>query len=402
MGYTTLRVAPSETAVRTVGSLRTGPTAAENEHLAIAIDNNGTLTVTDKASQQTYTDLLLFEDRSEIGDGWYHSHSANDEQVLSSAGRAQVAVVHEGPEIVTFRVDVTLDVPAHYDWHREARSAERVELKLSHFISLRRDAQTVDVETIVHNSVQDHRLRLLLPTDATAAETFFAHHPFDFVERSIKLDESTHDWQEDEVAEKPFLHAQAVGDGNRGLAFLSNSGLHEGGVMDDKRRTLQVTLLRSFRKTIATGGESDGLEQGEIRYQYALLPYSGELPRQQIVQEVNRLQTKVLLRQSGLRPSGFPPLTGTAAEDSLLRVEGDLLVSAIKPGEQGDELVIRFWNPSGNSARGSVHFKNAPKSARALKLNEAPDTTAASPVLDTQTMHIEAAPHRIVTIGVKI
>ena len=91
MGYNALRVCPSKVPVRAWGTLRTGPTAAENSRLAIAIEPNGTLTLTDKTTQQTYTQLLTFEDRSEIGDGWFHGHSLNDEQILSSASTAQIS-----------------------------------------------------------------------------------------------------------------------------------------------------------------------------------------------------------------------------------------------------------------------------------------------------------------------
>lgn len=403
LGFASLRVKPSPTPVRCFGTLRTGPTAAENEHLAIAVEANGTLTLTDKAAKQTYTGLLTFEDRNEIGDGWFHAHSVNDEQFLSTACPAQVSVVHDGPEIVTFRSTVTMRVPARYDEAAEKPSDARVELVIHSLVSLRRGARVVEVETTIENAAEDHRLRVLFPTDATAAKTWLAHHPFDFVERPIALDPRTVNWQEMEQAEKPFLHAQAVGAGRRGLAFLSAGGLHEGGVADDQRRTLQVTLVRSFRKTVVTGGETDGLERGRITHRFALLPFAGKLPRAQTLTEAAKLQAGVLTRQTGARPSGYPPMAGNEpATRSFVQLRnGNLMLSAIKPAESGDGIVIRLWNPTAQPQTETMRFWKPVANAALLRLNEEADADSARPKVTGPSVTVRAAPHRIVTFRVR-
>lgn len=358
LGYASFLVRPAKTRVRAVGSLRTGPTAAATEHLAICIDEGGTLAVTDRATGETYTDLLTFEDRSEIGDGWFHGESLNDEVFLSSACPAQVSVVHDGPEIVTFRSTVYMTVPARYDWHAERPSDERVSLAITSLISLRRGARVVDVETTLDNTAEDHRLRLLLPTDATRAQTWIAHHPFDLVERPIALDAATARWQEMEIAEKPFLGLQAVGWGRRGLAFISAGGVHEGGVADDERRTMTATLVRSFRRTVGTQGEADGLERGRITWRYRLLPFAGELPRTEALRELADLQAGIMCRQTGKRASGYPPMSGDgpATRGFIEQKVGALLVSAIKPAESGDGLVVRLWNPFDRPQKETLAF----------------------------------------------
>lgn len=403
-GFTSLRVRPSATPVRAAGSLRTGPASAANRHLAIAIASNGTLTITDKATGQAYTDLLTFEDRSEVGDGWFHGQSLNDEQRLSTACAAQVAVVHDGPELVSFRVTVTLTVPARYEAAAERPGIERVPLEISSLVSLRRDARTVEIETRVDNTAEDHRLRLLLPTDCTGATTYVAHQPFDFVERSIALDARTASWQEMEIAEKPFLRMQSVGAGRRGLAFLSGGGLHEGGVMDDRRRTMLVTLLRSFRKTIGTAGEPDGLERGPTVYRYALLPFAGTLPRAAALQETAKLQAGILTRQTGVRPSGYPPMTGRgpATQGFVGLKAGRLVVSAVKPSEEGGDLVLRLWNPTGRRQTDTVALWRRVKSACYTDLREIAIKNAKGPTVAGREIRVSAGPHRLVTVRVKL
>lgn len=127
--------------------------------------------LTDKHTGETYTDLLSFEDRSEIGDGWFHGHSLNDRQHLSHASTAQIDVVHDGPDGVSFCSTVTMQLPARYDWKAERPSDEQVSLRISSVITLRRGAKVVEVCTVVENTAEDHRLQLLLPTDATAGST---------------------------------------------------------------------------------------------------------------------------------------------------------------------------------------------------------------------------------------
>ena len=403
-GFASLRVKPSPVPVRTVGSLRTGPASAESECLAIAIAANGTLTLTDKVTGAVFTDLLTFEDRSEVGDGWFHGHSLNDEQRLSTACAAQVAVVHDGPEVVSFRVTVTMMVPSGYDHAGERPGMEQKPLVIASLVSLRRGARVVEVETRIDNTVEDHRLRLLLPTDCAAAGTYLAHHPYDFVERPIPVDGETATWQEMEQAEKPFLGMQSVVAGRRGLAFLSAGGLHEGGVADDRRRTMQVTLLRSFRKTVGTSGESDGLERGAIVHRYALMPFGGPLPRADALRELARLQAGVLTRQTGVRPSGYPAMAGTEpATQGFIEVKsGRLVVSSIKPAEQGGGLVIRLWNPTGRRQADTIRLWRKVKAADYADLGEQPLKGAEGPHVEGREIGISAGPHRIVTVLVTL
>ncbi|MCG3147944.1 MAG: Mannosylglycerate hydrolase [Verrucomicrobiae bacterium] len=402
LGFASLRVKPAPTPVRPRGTLRTGPTAAENQHLAIAIESNGTLTITDKATRQTYTNLLTFEDRSEVGDGWFHAHSVNDEQYLSTACPAQISVVQDGPEIVTFRATVTMRVPARYEPKAERPSDRKADLVISSCISLRRGARVVDVETTVENTAEDHRLKVLFPTDVIA-NTYLAHHPYDFVERPIALDPQTTSWQEMEQAEKPFLGLQAVGGGRRGLAFISGGGLHEGGVVDDARRTLQVTLLRAFRKTVSTGGERDGLEPGRLVYRYALLPFAGRLPRAQALVELTKLQAGIFARQTGKRPSGFPPLTGkeSATQGFMQLLNSHLVVAAIKPPETGPGLILRLWNPTGRTQREKIVFRHRIAAVRMLQLNEDPAANASRTPWSGSGVTVQASAHQIVTLRVE-
>ncbi len=402
LGFASLRVRPSTMPVRAAGSLRTAPASAANEFLSIEIQSNGALSITNKATGEIYRDLLTFEHRSEVADGWFHAHSLNDEQILSCASPAQVSVVHDGPEIVTFRMTILLTVPARHDAGAQRPSTEQVILPITNLISLRRGAKVIEVETSVNNTAEDHRLRLLLPTDCGEALTYISHQSFDFVERPIAIDHATADWQEMEQVEKPFMGIQAVSSSNRGLAILSCAGPHEGGVADDARRTMLITLLRSFRRTIVTTGETDGLEKGEITYRFALMPFTDELPRAQALSELARLQGGLITRQTGKRPSGFPPMSGqqSSSQGFMECQTGNLVISAIKCPETGQGLVVRLWNPTGQPQTERIQFWRHLVFAQKLDLNEEPTLSPGTVTWDGNNLEVSADAHKIVTVRV--
>ncbi|MDD5599802.1 MAG: glycoside hydrolase family 38 C-terminal domain-containing protein, partial [Victivallaceae bacterium] len=398
-GFTEILVKPCQTPYRLMDSLRTGPNSAANEFLAIAIESNGTLTLTDKTTGETYRDLLTFEDKCEIGSGWFHSPTVADEFVLSSASPAQVSVMHDGPHQVTFKVVLTLNVPLRYDRQQEQRSAARIDLPITNYITLRKNSPTVEIETVIDNRAEDHCLRLLLPTNISA-KSYLAQHPFDFVERDIRLNPETARWQEVELTEKPFQHLQSIGHGKRGLAFLSGGGLHEGGVRDDQRRTMQVTLLRSFRRTFLTAGEHDGLEPGEIVHRFALMPFAGELNRADAMQKVQELQAGLHTRQSGKISSGYPRLTGNQSNQSFIRMQDNrLILSAIKAAESGDGLIVRLWNPSNEKCTETLEFFRKPKSIVYTQLSEDDLPTIIKP--NGNTVSVEAGARKVVTMRVR-
>jgi alpha-mannosidase/mannosylglycerate hydrolase len=402
LGFTSILVKPCPTPYRRMGSLRTGPSSAENEYLAIAIESNGTLTLIDKSYREIYRDLLILENRSEIGSGWFHAPTVTDELVLSTASNVQVSVIHDGPEMVTFKVAIQMNVPFQYDWLHEKRSDARIALPITNYITLRKRSKTVDIETVIDNQAEDHCLRLLLPTDIADASSYLAHQPYDFVERDTKLNPETARWQEVDLTEKPFLHLQAIGCGARGLAFLGSGGLHEGGVRDDRRRTMQVTLLRSFRRTFNTAGETDGLEKGEIRHHYALMPFPGELDKGLAIQTVTERQSGILTRQSGKISSGYPKLSGDRKpqQSFIEQQDNKLIVSAVKTAENGDGLIMRLWNPADQPRTETVKFYKFLQYAEYCKLSE-DKLPGERPEIKDNCLVIEAGPRKIVTVRVR-
>jgi alpha-mannosidase/mannosylglycerate hydrolase len=347
MGYTTLTVRKGEPGKPTrhpeVPGLATSEHSMANEHLAVDIEPNGTLTLTDKRTGQLYCGLLAFEDVADIGDGWYHGIAVNDQAFVSTGSRADVALVHNGPMLTTFRVRTTMGVPAEFEFDSQTRSQKIVDLVIDSLISLRPGADRVEVQTTVHNTADDHRLRVLFPSGAQA-RTYLADSPFDVVERPIPLRADNHLYRELEVETKPQQSWTAVFDDHRGLAVVS-AGQMESAVRDLLARPIALTLFRGTRRTVMTNGEPNGQLRGDLSFRYWLVPLEGEPSRARLC--VLGQQIAAGLRDVQLRSEDVALHHGAIAlppTGQFLRVEGPAVLTSARQTPAG--LEVRLFNPT--------------------------------------------------------
>ena len=154
--------------------------------------------------------------------------------------------------------DIKMNVPEKFDFQHIYRAQNTIPLVISHQITLRKGQEFLDIETMVENTAEDHRLRVLFPSSAQA-DTYLADLAFDMVERPIALRPDNHLYREMEVETKPQQSWTAVFDKQRGLAIIS-AGLLETAVQDLPERPLALTLFRGTKKTVGTIGEPGGQE----------------------------------------------------------------------------------------------------------------------------------------------
>ena len=357
MGYTTFTVRPGEpghpTRHPSAIGLATSERSVANEHLEVTIEANGTLTLVDKRNGEVYSRLLTFEDTADIGDGWYHGVAANDEAFVSSASSADVALVHNGPMLTTFRVRVHLRVPDEMSFGPMVRSDGFAELHVDSLVSLRPGSDFVEVESTVHNNARDHRLRVLLPTGARA-ETYLADSQFDVVERPVALREDNHLYRELEVETRPQQSWTAVSDPRRGLAVVS-SGLLETSVRDLPERPIALTLLRATRRTVMTNGEPLGQLQGPSTFRYWIVPLQGQPDRVRLCGLGQRIAAG--LRDVQLTLSDivqYRAERALPAQASRLALEGSAVLSSMR--QVGKGLEIRLFNPLNEVTQATLRF----------------------------------------------
>jgi len=343
--------------------LATSERAMENAVLAVTIESNGALTLTDKRSGETYSRLLTFEDSADIGDGWYHGQAVNDQSFVSTAAPADVALVANGPLLARFRIRTTLRVPAEFKFDRMVRSEVLTELAIDSHVTLRAGAERLEIETVVHNHARDHRLRVLFPTGAKAAATYLADSAFDVVERPVALPKDNHLRRELAVETCAQQTWTAVADAQRGLALVA-PGLMETAVRDLPERPLALTLFRATRRTVFTDGEPGGQLQGELRFRYWLAPVRGAVDRTALSDA--GIQLGAGLRNLQLPANGalgvfVPVRPQLPPAASFLAVAGEVVVTSVR--ERAGALEVRCFNPNTKPAPASFDFSGRPRVA---------------------------------------
>lgn len=112
-------------------------------------------------------------------------------------------------------------------------------------------------------------------------------------------------------------------------------------------------------------------DEGEQRFTYALLPHAGEWHSGGVREEADDLnQPLAVATAAGLAPASFAPLAVTGTPVAL---------SAIKPAEDGEGLVLRVYEPAGR--RGGLEIAPASgwRIAEAVNLMEETAERAAGP-----------------------
>lgn len=377
--------------------MATSERSMENEHIRVVIQSNGSLTLTDKRSGQTYERLMTYEDIADNGDGWFHGPIVNDQAFTSTASAAEVALVHDGPMLTTFRVRTTFRVPKRLDRKDNTRSAEMADLIIDSRISLRPGSDRLEVETTIDNNVEDHRLRVLLPSGAKT-DTYISDTPFDVVERKIALREDNHVYRELETEAKPQQGFTAVFDKSRGLAVVS-TGLYETAIRDQAERTLALTLLRGVTRTPFTHGEPNGQVLGKHTFRYWIVPLTGEPDRAKLFAYAGQVAAgvrAVYIRKDDIkRHREFGAELGTTG--SLLSVDSPLVLTSIR--RVGEATEVRVFNPTNKPAKACIRAMERVRSASLVDLESRPQGEKGVKMGKNSNIELTVAPKQIRTLS---
>jgi len=295
----------------------------ENDLFRVEARADGTLTVTDHASGETYGGLLRFEDDADAGDLYTFCPVEgaptwrSDRRGVERGARA----LRDGP---VSELEVVVD--------RRIRTRVR----------LVEGIERIDLEIDVDNRARDHRLRVAFAAPE-AGDTVRAESLYALVTRPARPPRQRVPWHEPPAPTQHSLGATAYGD----LAVFTK-GLPE---IEARDGELLVTLLRCVgaisREGLATrpghagpptptpGGQCLGRHRFElaVRFGAASLGDAG------------------LLRASQDYRFDFleaPDATPVAAP---LAIDGDLVFSGLKGAEDGDGVVLRVFNPGRHAAR---------------------------------------------------
>lgn len=362
-----------------------------NETLSVSVSDDGTLTLTHGDVQ--FTGLLALEDTGDRGDTYDFDPVEGPGATLRSV---DVERRRHPSGIEWLTVTRRFDVPSHLEPDRNGRSADMVTMTVVAEVRVAPAIDRVDLTVRLDNPAGDHRVRLLFPTGAPV-DRFTAATTFGVATRSTTLPEDDQWWH---PSGETFPHQGWIA--ANGLV-VGAPGLPEGEVTVEG--TIAVTLLRGVgwlshielrRRPIPAGPTliapdaqcPDGLEAAlTLR-----VVGDGGL-------DADRTAAVVWADELGLRAVVAGPSPIREGE-SLVRLEpASLVLSALKPAEDGDGLIVRVLNPTAEERVADVRFGVALAGATSVRLDETPDGLALD--RDGDQLRFTVGPHALRSIRVR-
>lgn len=366
-----------------------------NEFIAVELNVDGTVNITDKKTGRIFENLNYYLDSGEAGTLYEHKPPAHNRLISSQGIPAKTSLVENTPLRATFEAKTVLDVPAFYDKTEDARSGQTVSLDIVTRYTLKKDSPFLDVEVKINNCAKDHFLRAILPTGINADKTW-AGTVFDVNEYKTRIAPNGM-WQGQALARHQQHLFMDISDGSDGLAVL-NDTLRDYEVIDADNGVIAHSLVRGMKLTIPVDerlwmqypGDDSSQTLGRHTIRYALMPHAGLWYEAGVMkQAVNRA--------TPLRSAQIGPQKGTLPTTrSQLSLSGaNLVLSAVKKAEERDSLIVRFYNPSPETVIAELTPGFDVKEAFTLKLSE--ERGDVLDVIDGK-ITMEVGAHKIITI----
>ncbi|MGI8908648.1 MAG: alpha-mannosidase [Candidatus Sumerlaeaceae bacterium] len=408
-----------------------------NDYLSVKFRGNGSFDMT-LANGRKYEGLHVLEDVGDRGNEYIFMRPKNDTERTTEYIDAEVEIVEHNALRQQVRVTYKWKLPPEVDDRNESRPGKLVDYVVRSTFTLSKGAKHLDVRTILHNNIKDHRLRVLFPT-RLKTDKCFADAPFDMVQRSFDLKQSNRNNQH------PLESMVTVTDGRHGLAVFS-AGAPEYEVMNQES-TIALTLLRcvdllgdippeGYAKEQCISDYTPGAQcQREYEFRYGIYPYDGVADPGHIKQECERFVHPMRTFQlpvdrkswEGFRPgaprffdyfeddaSRLPePEVKLAAEVSLLSVVGDVNLSTVKFPEARDRggdagsvhngrqsAVIRLVNYTGSAQNVRLETGLHLESVDLLRMSEEPIN--AIEITEKKSVEIEITAKQVLTLSLQL
>src|SRR6266566_3020840 len=382
----------------------------ENEFYTVeANQEDGTLTITDRRTNATFTGLNRFVDGGDIGDLYNYCPPEHDLLVSKPKAPPKIELLSSGPVRSILRISGIWSLPEACTSTRTERSAQMTDYSIVSEIVLTPGVRRIDIHTSVENSAKDHRLRVTFPLPYSV-QTAAAEGTFEVRSRPIAAlrPADVTEWIEEPVNTFPQKRFVDVSNGTIGLGVL-NRGLPEYEIVYDEsgQMAVAVTLLRCVewlsRGDLPTRkGHAGPMEWtpeaqclGHHEFDYALVPHSGDWEAEEalVLREAQAFNTPIRVLVSEQHEGQLP------SQSTLIKVEQPaLVVSAIKQSEASNGVIVRIYNPLSHTVEATIQPGLACTQAFVTNLNEEPTGHPQTGHPQGVPLHIELRSGEIVTV----
>lgn len=356
----------------------------ENKYYTIEVEENGSLTIVDKANNVTYKNQGILVENGDDGDSFNYSPPRKDMEVFSNESKCTVKI--SGSDIYD-QAEIHFDMVVPADLDERAEGKVSVTMLVDMTVALRKDSKVIDFNVKVDNKGLSHRLCVLFDSQIVSAFNY-ADQQFglikrpNYYEKEMKLymesmnnktekkagiqelanwanDQST--WQEPPISIEPTQSYVSLTDGKTGIAVIPQ-GVREYEVLDDSK--IRLTLFRTYgfmgkENLIYRPGRASGeriIETPaaqllkEMEFNFGFTSYAGDIYDSDIDTLAKQYNTNLEVYTyaeflNGRLIFSQREIEGQNAKiHSLFETEGNLVVSAVKKAEEDDGYIIRLYN----------------------------------------------------------
>ncbi|GAQ17707.1 alpha-mannosidase [Oceanobacillus picturae] len=399
MGYKTFAFVQSSSSQKQ-DSLIPGQNQLENDFLHVNINQNGSLTVTNKVTGRTFEELGVYEDTGDIGNEYMYKQS-HDQKTLSTKGViANVKVVEDSAYQAAYEITHEWEIPKSaselleqeqkelvgFKGRKSGRSVENIPFKITTIVTLGKNSKGINVEASFNNQAKDHRLRALFSTDIQTD----VHHVDSIFEVAIRSNQPSEEWTNPDNSQ----HQQAfvdVHNEEHGLT-VGNLGLNEYEVLRDGRNTIAITLLRSVGELGDWGHFPTPEAQclGEHTVSLRIYPHAGEEGK--AYQDAYQFQVPWTVKQTGIHDGELP-----AAKSFLEWNAPNLAFSSLKVSGQTGDVLTRWFNMTNEN--NPLLVRTLDGSSSAYKSNVIEEKQETLQPNESSEVQLPVKPYEIVTIG---
>ncbi|CAH7045080.1 alpha-mannosidase [Vibrio chagasii] len=389
MGFTTLHIQGNEKGAVKVAERK--DYLLENEYYRINVNDNGTLTIFDKETEQVFDQVLRLEDGSDDGDEYDYSPSRQEWLLYSDEFPVETSIDHQGFQSVA-NIALRMNVPANLA-EREERTGQNGFIEAQCQVVLKQGSRRIEVRMELDNQADDHRVRVLVPTPFVS-ETVVADNQFGCITRPTN-DPAMAVWEEEKWKEAPvpvyqLMNFAALENGKAGMAIMSN-GLREFEVIasqgDDNRDTFALTLFRGIgvlgkEELLLRPGRPSGIKiptpdsqvRGKLVCEFTLCGFSGNHIDANIMAQArdnvtqiecyNKIPYNAMKLNVGEQnlPMNFSLLS---------KQQAGAVLSVLKKAEDEDALIMRVYNPAETgSVSDSISFTQPVSSWKETSMDE--------------------------------
>ncbi|TVU59824.1 mannosylglycerate hydrolase [Vibrio atlanticus] len=394
MGFTTLHIQGNEKGAVKVAEQKAfsyEESLLENEYYRINVNDNGTLTIFDKETEQVFDQVLRLEEGSDDGDEYDYSPSRQEWLLYSDEFPVETSIDHQGFQSVA-NIAFRMNVPANLA-EREERAGQNGFVEAQCQVVLKQGSRRIEVRMELDNQADDHRVRVLVPTPFVS-ETVVADNQFGCITRPT-YDPAMAVWEEEKWKEAPvpvyqLMNFAALENGKAGMAIMSN-GLREFEVIasqgDENRDTFALTLFRGIgvlgkEELLLRPGRPSGIKiptpdsqvRGKLVCEFTLCGFSGNHIDANVMAQArdnvtqiecyNKIPYNAMKLNVGEQnlPMNFSLLS---------KQQTGAVLSVLKKAEDEDALIMRVYNPAETgSVSDSISFTQAVSSWKETSMDE--------------------------------